>query len=132
MATDDDADRVWEVARTLGAIGIERNDDAYLRSAVSRGYYSVFLAAQRRVRVRESEAVHGQVIYEITRSTLGHLTKTKIRIIRELRVAADYFILPVAPPGIQLPPEHADWAANWKYVELHVPEIRERLKKWKD
>ena len=130
MATDEQADEVFGIAQYLAEHGINSDNEIALRSAVSRGYYSVFLAAQRRSRNYDSNEAHGKIINECNKH-LGSIRTQPLRWMRELRLAADYFQEVASPANTNTDPPHdlADWNANWKYIELWAPRVRENLKK---
>ena len=130
MATDEQADGVFDVAVLLAKYGIDNNSESALRSAVSRGYYSVFLAAHRRSGCNDSNELHSKVIQACNKA-LGHMRTDRLRWMRELRVAADYFIDAKPLSNADLANDLSDWNENWKYIELWAPILREHLKRWK-
>ena len=130
MATDDEADEVFGIAQLLAQHGITYSSEIALRSAVSRGYYSVFLAAQRRSGRNDTNEIHGKVIDTCFRQ-LGRMRTQPLLWMRELRVAADYFKEAEPLPNTDAPHDLTDWKANWKYIELWAPIVRKNLKDWK-
>jgi len=132
MATDEQADEVFQVAQLLAEHGISHPSETALRSAVSRGYYSVFLAAQRRSGYNGSQDVHSNVIRICARErSFGYAHAGRLKLMRELRVAADYFQVAEPIEGQDPPHDLSNWNENWTYVKLWAPHLRERLKKWK-
>lgn len=130
MAIDEQADDVFEIAKFLAQHGINHNSESALRSAVSRGYYAVFLAAQRRTGCNDPENIHSKVIYACSKS-LGQMRTNRLKLMRELRVAADYFQEAEPLRDMEAPHDLTDWNANWKYIELWTPIFRKHLKTWK-
>jgi len=129
MATDEQADEVFKIAEMLAQHGTDSGSETAYRSAVSRGYYSVFLAGRRRANISNPNDVHSAVISACHRK-LGYVVTGKFRMLKELRVAADYFVDPA--PNIDAKPSHdlADWRENWNYAQASATHIRKKLKEW--
>ena len=85
MPTDpeDIAQLAFDIAHTYP------DNDAALRSAVSRLYYSVFLRARDRLGVRQRRQTHSQVRAAITKATKRSIGDAMGDLI-ELREQADY------------------------------------------
>jgi hypothetical protein len=79
-------------------------DQASLRSAVSRAYYSVFLLARGKVGVTTRERPHKAVIDALKK--LDYSLGTKLAALRRLRTIADYDIMPRCV-------RDRDWVRNW-------------------
>ena len=100
------------VAITLAA---QDADEAALRTAVGRAYYSVFLDARDRLGVTTVEGVHGEVIRLLARR--NRPLADQMRRLFNLRVVADY---QMTPEG-----EHdRDWRSNWARAQKAVATIR--------
>ena len=130
IATDEEADEVFAIAKLLAQHGISNDSNIALRSAVSRGYYSVFLAAHRRSGSSDTNEVHGKVI-GACKKNIGFMRTQPLIMMRELRVIADYFTSATPPSDMDAPHDLTDWQANWKYVEVQAPQLRVNLNKWK-
>jgi hypothetical protein len=126
MATDAEADRVFAAARLLAEHAAETSDEVLYRSAVSRAYYAVFLTAASRCGTANEESVHEQV-YLKCRRAMGGVVAERIKALKRLRVAADYFIVPLGTfaDGV---PDGSNWAEVWRYVEFWTPRLLQRIR----
>lgn len=133
MATDDQCDKVFEVAKKLADNAVEPDAEYALRSAVSRGYYSVHLAARRRCRVVDTRdrGIHAAVISECRRARgFGNMQSDRLKWLLELRVIADYFTELPSDLTQTAPHDFTDWRKNWEYVVTWAPSLRAHLKNW--
>jgi hypothetical protein len=85
-------ERFLDVANNLA----KDEDEASLRSAVGRAYYATFITARDRLRISETENVHGTVIDEVNR-TVGNSIGSQLAAMRRLRAVADYEMQPIDP-----------------------------------
>ncbi|MBI4287706.1 MAG: hypothetical protein HY671_04655 [Chloroflexi bacterium] len=95
--------------------------EAQMRTAISRAYYSLFLAASHHFfgntgppRKLRKHGVHTATIdrlRQVSTTLAGQLDE-----LRELRVQADYKLLP--------DPIYEDWSANWQTAQLLDGQIR--------
>ena len=94
-----------EFLRVAADLAQNNDDEASLRSAVNRAYYSVFLQARDKVGLRGNQRhIHGQVIGRLRsadRPAADQLDK-----LESLRGEADYEL-------IVQDPLHRNWYSNW-------------------
>jgi hypothetical protein len=107
------------VGRELAA----SHEEAKLRTAVGRAYYSVFLGARDKAGVRGRRDVHAQVIRAVRRRSGFRAAGDKLDSLRRLRIVADYELLPQRPSD-------RDWHANWQIAERLANDILSKLKAW--
>jgi hypothetical protein len=87
-----DPERFLDVANNL----LINADEGSLWTAVGRAYYAVFITARDRLRITETENVHGKVIDLVNRS-VGNSFGSQLAAMRRLRAVADYEMAPVDP-----------------------------------
>ena len=97
-----DPRRFIALARALG--GAVPSDEAQLRTAIGRAYYTLFIIARDNLRIAGEEGVHAQVIYQLRRQ--DRRIGDQLDFLRHLRTIADYELLPRDP-------SRRDWARNW-------------------
>ena len=100
--------------RVAVSLAVQEEDEAALRTAVGRAYYSVFLAAREKLGVTTTERVHGEVVRLLVRHNrrLGD----QMQYLLNLRLTADY----------QMTPEKQsdqDWKSNWIRAQKSVAVI---------
>jgi uncharacterized protein (UPF0332 family) len=110
-----------EFLRVAHELSQHNYDEASLRTAVNRAYYSVFLIARDKVGLRGSQRhIHGQVIGRlrpIDRAAADQLDK-----LETLRGEADYELMVEDP-------HHRDWKSNWTNARGFAAHILRRLQK---
>ncbi len=92
-----------EAATSLAA----SSDEALLRTAVGRAYYSVFLVARDRLGVVQEEGAHAEVRSRLTRRNNGGRIAEQLKRLYELRTTADYNLDPQDP-------DYQNWSDNWQ------------------
>lgn len=116
MADPFDPLKLYELAKELAN---RSNDEARLRTAVNRAYYSAFLIARGKARIiREKKRVHTEVIKDIKGqdSTAGSWLGALFR----LRKVADYELVPVQS-------KDSDWLHNWSWALDTVEHLLPKL-----
>lgn len=75
-----------------------RSTEDYLRTSISRSYYSVFLESKRKIesrfgqfRLERPGDIHNEIIDKLKELRLGHLADKLVQL-RKWRTKADYFI----------------------------------------
>jgi len=90
--------------RVAVSLAAQDMDEAALRTAVGRAYYSVFLVVRDKLGVTTTERVHGEVIRVLARR--NRKATDQMRYLLNLRIAADYQL---TPEGLG----NQDWKNNW-------------------
>ena len=97
----------------------QSSDEACLRTAVGRAYYTVFLVARDRSGIPPGvRSVHGATIQKVKRT--HRATGEKLDRLRRLRVEADYYLIPSRP-------KYEDWKKNWARASGLVQNILPRI-----
>ena len=94
------------------------NDEARLRSAVSRGYYAMYLQARGKLHVRRIG--HADLIEKLRGMQNHRTTGDMFDSLLRLRQVADYDIVP--------PAAYADWKRNWYEAQSLISKITPKLK----
>lgn len=108
---------------TVGRQLAASREEARLRTAVGRAYYSVFLVARDKAGVRGRRDVHAQVVRTVRRRSGFRAAGDKLDSLRRLRTVADYELLPQKPGD-------RNWPANWQIAERLANDILYKLKVW--
>jgi uncharacterized protein (UPF0332 family) len=107
-----------EFLRVANALA-EHSDEASLRTAVGRAYYSVFLQARERLGIRgQRRHIHGLVIAGLRR--VDRKVGDQLDKLEKLRGTADYE-LEVEDPF------HQDWHYNWRSAFNYATYVSKRL-----
>lgn len=91
------------LARELAGQGA---DEAKLRTAVGRAYYTLFLIARDKTGVKGKKHVHEKVISAVKGRSGYRAVGDQLAKLRRLRVYADYHMLPERGTN-------RDWEMNW-------------------
>jgi uncharacterized protein (UPF0332 family) len=109
---------------TLAESLAQTDDEAQLRTAVGRAYYAVFLMARDRVGVPDTLEAPHSAVRRALRQRGYFLVSNLLQELFDLRVAADYQLIPHLPSD-------EDWSDNWDKAKeladdllLHVSGIR--------
>lgn len=106
------------VARSLAA---QPPNEANLRTAVSRAYYAIFLIARDKAHISGKERLH-----ELTKAAVqsrNFAAGGEYESLRQLRVQADYFLVPDDPA-------YRDWERNWQDAEHYAASLLRFLENW--
>jgi uncharacterized protein (UPF0332 family) len=110
-----------EFLRVANELALNTDDEASLRSAVSRAYYAVFLQARDCLGLHgHRRTIHGQVIGRLKsadRNAGDQLDKLEV-----LRGEADYEL------EVQ-DPLHRNWRSNWAIASSYAMYISRRLQR---
>lgn len=107
-----------QIAKALAA---QNPNQASFRAAVSRAYYAVFLIARDKAHIPGKERLH-----ELTKAAIqirSFAAGGEYESLRQLRVQADYFLVPSDPA-------YEDWLNNWKDAEFYADSLLEFLDNW--
>ena len=116
MAKSFDPLRFLELACSLAD---QSSDEACLRTAVGRAYYTVFLIARDRSGIQPTRrSVHWATIDKVKKT--HRATGEKLDRLRRLRVEADYYLMPNRPAN-----EY--WEKNWARASGLVQNILPRI-----
>jgi uncharacterized protein (UPF0332 family) len=96
-----DATRFLTLAQEQG----QSDDEAKLRTAVSRTYYAAFLVAREAINERVRHSAHSRVIQAVGRQ-YGKILAGQLDALRRLRTVADYELAPVSSAD-------RNWRLNW-------------------
>ena len=105
-----------EIARSLA----QNRDEASLRTAVNRAYYTAFLVARSKMLITGPRDVHSRVIRVLEAMPGQAATAQNLRALRRLRIAADYQMF-------VMDPVYQDWERNWHRAEQLANHILSRL-----
>lgn len=106
----------------LAARIADRDDEAALRTAVGRAYYALFLIAREYGHVGGRHDVHARVLEEV-RQRKGRQTADQLKMLKQLRVVADYQLLPLNKAD-------RDWQVNGQRARAHVSVLLQSLEDW--
>ena len=110
-----------EFLRVAGQLAQHNDDEASLRSAVNRAYYSVFLLARDKLGLRGSQRhIHHQVIGKLKNADLA--AGNQLDKLETLRGEADYELT-------VRDPLHRDWTSNWRSAANYAEHISRRLQR---
>lgn len=97
-------------------LGCQSTDEARLRSAVGRAYYSVFLIAREKAGVPNKRNVHSRTHAALKKMPGCRTAGDMLSKLSRLREVADYELLPTDPL-------HRDWIQNWSNAQQLADQI---------
>ena len=107
--------------RVANELASEGHDEAFLRTAVGRAYYAVFLQAREFLGLRgQRRHIHNTVISRLKRTDFA--AGTQLDKLETLRGQADYELLVEDPI-------HRDWHSNWNTASNYAQHILRRLQR---
>ena len=98
------------------------NDEADLRTAVSRLYYALFHCAKDRLGVSGKKFIHKKVVTEVKKRDAA--TGSQLNALKRLRTSADYEVVPTGRVS-------GNWKANWRRAQGIATHILPKLQKLK-
>ena len=95
-------------------------DEAKLRTAVGRAYYTAFLVARDKARITRRRAVHMKTSIALKKMHGYRTLGDKLQKLSRLRGVADYQLIP-------LDPAERDWEVNWSSASALASDIIPKL-----
>jgi hypothetical protein len=101
-------------------LGCQPTDEARLRSAVGRAYYSIFLIAREKTGVPHKRNVHARTHAALKKMPGCRMAGDMLSKLSRLREVADYELLPKDPL-------HKDWTQNWSHAQQLADQIARKV-----
>ena len=107
-----------EFLRLADELGQHTNDEAKLRVAIGRAYYSVMLRTRKGLGVTGKRNIHNRVIVSLRK--VDKAAGDQLAKLETLRGVADYELTVIDPT-------HQDWPRNWRIASGFAAHISGRL-----
>jgi len=107
-----------EFLRIANELGQHIDDEAKLRAAIGRAYYSVMLRARAGLGVTGSRNIHSRVISSLRK--IDRAAGDQLDKLESLRGVADYELTVIDPM-------QRDWPSNWQMASSFATHISSRL-----
>lgn len=106
-----------ELAEELGS---DSDDEARLRTAISRAYYALFLIAREKTGVPDTAEGPHSAVRRALKQRGFRIIANKLEDLFMLRVVADYQLAPHDT-------SYEDWAANWSLAQQLAQDLLPKI-----